>query len=233
MLKEQKGRATGKPYSIVEDFFNKPSWASKKTATLMEDDLIKMLDEGEAKLNEGLPSWFQLYLDDDPVSGYPYIGYKIKVDGLEEYDGSLYAIDSGTAMETIKSFREKGDTELADKLDPDARDAEGTRTFDSNFENLFWRVECLNSLEGGMSWGEWAESIWYNVEPWLLENGVSQERANELGEELSGKSSTASIRRIQKKAARLGQWDFDQHEAIWKLEAGEDGKKKLVRVQND
>jgi hypothetical protein len=43
----------------------------------------------------------------------------------------------------------------------------------------------------------------------------------------------ASIRRIQKKAARLGQWDFDQHNPIWKLEAGEDGKKKLVRVTNE
>ena len=78
------------------------------------------------------------------------------------------------------------------------------------------------------------------MEPWLLSHGVSKERVEELGEELSGKSVTSSkthmvtdvsVIRLKKKAARLGQWDFDKHPAIWKLEAGEDGSKKLVRTK--
>jgi hypothetical protein len=39
-------------------------------------------------------------------------------------------------------------------------------------------------------------------------------------------------RRLAKKAARLGNWDFDVREGqTWKVEAGEDGKQKLTRVQ--
>lgn len=34
---------------------------------------------------------------------------------------------------------------------------------------------------------------------------------------------------LKKKAERLGNWDFDKHDPIWKVEADDDGQKKLVR----
>ena len=42
-------------------------------------------------------------------------------------------------------------------------------------------------------------------------------------------ASRKKIASIKKKADKLGQWDFDNHDPIWKTEAGEDGKQKIVR----
>lgn len=41
------------------------------------------------------------------------------------------------------------------------------------------------------------------------------------------------IASIKKKAERLGNWEFDSHAPVWKMEAGDDGKKKLVRVKSN
>jgi hypothetical protein len=52
----------------------------------------------------------------------------------------------------------------------------------------------------------------------------------------AGLSKTAilKIASLRKKAERLGNYDFDTHAgAIWKLEAGDDGKQKLKRVKKD
>jgi hypothetical protein len=37
------------------------------------------------------------------------------------------------------------------------------------------------------------------------------------------------IARLQKKAERLGHWDFDRHDPIWVVADGEDGKKVIRR----
>lgn len=45
-------------------------------------------------------------------------------------------------------------------------------------------------------------------------------------------AATASISRLSKKAARLGNWEFDVHEgSTWALEASEDGKQRIVRCK--